>query len=263
MPLKRAVLPLLDVARRAGRAGRARPTPSCSTDGGAAGPTPTSPGMVAALAEAGVTRARRGDRPRRRRHGVLRPGRAGPDRGHARSRRVRPPPRRPTTCEPWPAGSASTLARGALGGRPAGRWSPGSSSRRFPPGSPTSCRHAVPAVPGTLFDVVYDPWPTALAAQWTVRAGTVVCGPRPARPPGRLPGAADDRPRGPGRRPARRPARTLTERPPAARSGPSTFKPGGSPPMGERGAGSRRVRAEGSYDVGSVARAVGLSSTRS
>jgi len=34
----------------------------------------------------------------------------------------------------------------------------------------------VPERPGTLFDVVYDPWPTALAAAWAARGGTVLGG---------------------------------------------------------------------------------------
>ncbi len=36
--------------------------------------------------------------------------------------------------------------------------------------------HAVPTLPGTLFDVVYDPWPTPLAAQWALRGGQVLSG---------------------------------------------------------------------------------------
>lgn len=35
---------------------------------------------------------------------------------------------------------------------------------------------AVPAVPGLLFDVVYDPWPTPLAAAWGERGGAVLGG---------------------------------------------------------------------------------------
>lgn len=34
----------------------------------------------------------------------------------------------------------------------------------------------VPDVPGTLLDVVYDPWPTPLAAAWTGRGGEVASG---------------------------------------------------------------------------------------
>jgi shikimate dehydrogenase len=35
---------------------------------------------------------------------------------------------------------------------------------------------AVPQQPGTLFDVVYHPWPTPLAARWAQRGGTVGSG---------------------------------------------------------------------------------------
>ena len=35
---------------------------------------------------------------------------------------------------------------------------------------------AVPESPGTLLDVVYDPWPTALAAAWSGRGGAVASG---------------------------------------------------------------------------------------
>ena len=35
---------------------------------------------------------------------------------------------------------------------------------------------AVPERPATLFDVLYDPWPTALAARWSAHGGAVVSG---------------------------------------------------------------------------------------
>jgi shikimate dehydrogenase len=35
---------------------------------------------------------------------------------------------------------------------------------------------SVPPAPGVLLDVVYDPWPTALAAAWTAAGGTVAGG---------------------------------------------------------------------------------------
>ncbi|MFJ7167036.1 shikimate dehydrogenase [Streptomyces globosus] len=34
----------------------------------------------------------------------------------------------------------------------------------------------VPDAPGTLFDVLYDPWPTALAAAWSARGGRLLGG---------------------------------------------------------------------------------------
>ena len=45
-----------------------------------------------------------------------------------------------------------------------------------PPGTADAFAAAVPARPGTLFDVLYDPWPTPLAAAWAERGGPVVSG---------------------------------------------------------------------------------------
>ncbi|MFD3329534.1 shikimate dehydrogenase [Streptomyces sp. NPDC058701] len=45
-----------------------------------------------------------------------------------------------------------------------------------PAGATDALAAAVPDAPGTLFDVLYDPWPTALAAAWTGRGGTLLGG---------------------------------------------------------------------------------------
>jgi shikimate dehydrogenase len=45
-----------------------------------------------------------------------------------------------------------------------------------PAGTTDALAVAVPERPGTLFDVLYDPWPTALAAAWSARDGVVVGG---------------------------------------------------------------------------------------
>lgn len=45
-----------------------------------------------------------------------------------------------------------------------------------PAGTADALAAHVPAGPGTLFDVLYDPWPTRLAAAWTERNGAVVSG---------------------------------------------------------------------------------------
>lgn len=45
-----------------------------------------------------------------------------------------------------------------------------------PAGATDALAAAVPNAPGTLFDVLYDPWPTALAAAWTGRGGTLLGG---------------------------------------------------------------------------------------
>ncbi|MFJ3233035.1 shikimate dehydrogenase [Streptomyces sp. NPDC086787] len=45
-----------------------------------------------------------------------------------------------------------------------------------PAGATDALATAVPERPVTLFDVLYDPWPTALAARWSMFGGAVVSG---------------------------------------------------------------------------------------
>ncbi|MCH6159180.1 shikimate dehydrogenase [Streptomyces marispadix] len=45
-----------------------------------------------------------------------------------------------------------------------------------PAGSTDALAARVPERPGTLFDVLYDPWPTRLASAWAERGGAVVSG---------------------------------------------------------------------------------------
>lgn len=45
-----------------------------------------------------------------------------------------------------------------------------------PVGATDATAAAVPERPATLFDVLYDPWPTALAARWSMYGGAVVSG---------------------------------------------------------------------------------------
>ncbi|GAA3991889.1 shikimate dehydrogenase [Streptomyces marokkonensis] len=45
-----------------------------------------------------------------------------------------------------------------------------------PAGATDALAAAVPEMPATLFDVLYDPWPTALAARWSAYGGAVVSG---------------------------------------------------------------------------------------
>ncbi|WP_328971313.1 shikimate dehydrogenase [Streptomyces sp. NBC_00239] len=45
-----------------------------------------------------------------------------------------------------------------------------------PAGTTDALAAAVPEHPGTLFDVLYEPWPTALAAAWAQRGGELVGG---------------------------------------------------------------------------------------
>ncbi|MFF3913733.1 shikimate dehydrogenase [Streptomyces sp. NPDC001852] len=45
-----------------------------------------------------------------------------------------------------------------------------------PAGTTDALAAAVPECPATLFDVLYDPWPTELAARWSMFGGAVVSG---------------------------------------------------------------------------------------
>ncbi|MYY05308.1 MULTISPECIES: shikimate dehydrogenase [unclassified Streptomyces] len=45
-----------------------------------------------------------------------------------------------------------------------------------PAGAADALAGAVPERPGTLFDVLYEPWPTRLASAWAERGGTVLGG---------------------------------------------------------------------------------------
>jgi shikimate dehydrogenase len=45
-----------------------------------------------------------------------------------------------------------------------------------PAGATDALAAAVPRTPATLFDVLYEPWPTALAARWSAHGGAVVSG---------------------------------------------------------------------------------------
>lgn len=45
-----------------------------------------------------------------------------------------------------------------------------------PAGATDALAHAVPERPAALFDVLYDPWPTELAARWSMIGGAVVSG---------------------------------------------------------------------------------------
>ncbi|PWS41170.1 shikimate dehydrogenase, partial [Streptomyces sp. ZEA17I] len=45
-----------------------------------------------------------------------------------------------------------------------------------PAGTTDALATGVPERPGILFDVLYEPWPTPLAAGWSARGGAVVGG---------------------------------------------------------------------------------------
>ena len=111
MPLKRAVIPLLDEISETAASVEAVNTVVFTEDGRRLGDNTDIPGMVAALRERGIEQVDSRRHPRRRRHRLLRAGRARPDL-HRRGRRVRPQRgRAPPRCGSGASGSTSRCAR--------------------------------------------------------------------------------------------------------------------------------------------------------
>ena len=83
--------------------------------------------------------------------------------------------RGPTRCAAGASGSGSTVRIARLGGRGAGAArTPGDRHHAGGHHGRTGRRRA--GAPGTLFDVLYEPWPTGLAATWSAKGGAVVGG---------------------------------------------------------------------------------------
>jgi len=175
MPLKAAVLPLLDGASPLVEAVGGANT-VLLRDGRRLGENTDVPGMVAALAAAGVVG-----------HGTVPAAAVLGGGATARSALaalaavtgevtayVRTPAR---------AGALAATAE-AVGMRLAVRpWSAAAEGLAAPlvvdtttAGAADPLVAAVPGSVGTLFEVLYDPWPTPLAAAWTARRATVVDG---------------------------------------------------------------------------------------
>ncbi|WP_103502336.1 MULTISPECIES: shikimate dehydrogenase [Streptomyces] len=174
MPLKRAVIPLLDALTPAAESVGAVNTVLFGPDGHRLGDNTDIPGITAALAERGVTRVERA--------AVLGAGATaasalaalagicdgevtayvrGPDRAREMSdwgERLGVDVR----TAPWEKAAEALELPLVVATTPAG--------------ATDGLAAAVPERPGTLFDVLYDPWPTALAAAWQRHGGTVVGG---------------------------------------------------------------------------------------
>ncbi|KRV50374.1 shikimate dehydrogenase [Wenjunlia vitaminophila] len=174
MPLKRAVIPLLDEVSPTARAVHAVNTVVFTEDGRLVGDNTDVPGLVAALDERGVTRVDSA--------AVLGAGATASSAVAALGRvctgevlvYVRGPGRAAELRElgerlgvavrpvPWERAATAFAAELVVSTVPAG--------------AADALSAAVPDRPGTLFDVLYHPWPTPLAAAWSVRGGTVVGG---------------------------------------------------------------------------------------
>ncbi|MDX3060017.1 shikimate dehydrogenase [Streptomyces sp. NE06-03E] len=174
MPLKRAIIPLLDSVSDTAASVEAVNTVVFTEDGRRLGDNTDIPGMVAALHERGVEKVESA--------AVLGAGATASSALAALS----------VVC----AGPVTAYVRSAARademrgwGERLGvdvriaDWAEAAEALRAPlviattpAGTTDTLADAVPTAPGTLFDVLYEPWPTALAARWSAAGGAVVGG---------------------------------------------------------------------------------------
>ncbi|QMU76419.1 shikimate dehydrogenase [Streptacidiphilus sp. PB12-B1b] len=174
MPLKRAVIPLLDEVGPVALAVDAVNTVVFHPDGRRTGDNTDVPGLVAALRERGVRRVESA--------AVLGAGATASSALAALGQ----------VCD----GEVTAYVRGperaaqmqALGDRlgvkvATAPWERAAEAfdrpltvSTTPVGATDALAGALPERPGTLFDVLYHPWPTPLAAAWAERGGTVLGG---------------------------------------------------------------------------------------
>jgi shikimate dehydrogenase len=175
MPLKRAVLPLLArVERLAADVGAANTVLFGGVEGDWWGANTDVPGMTTALRAAGVGRPRS--------FTVLG---AGATAASALAAAAALSVREVVVVARRPEALADLVAVGerlavAVSGR---RWTEAAGAMRadvvvatVPAGAADALGREIPAAPGLLFDVVYAPWPTVLAAAWAAAGGAVVGG---------------------------------------------------------------------------------------
>ncbi|KAB7834848.1 shikimate dehydrogenase [Streptomyces mobaraensis] len=174
MPLKRAVIPLLDEISDTARSVEAVNTVLVGPDGRLTGDNTDIPGLVAALRERGVDKVASA--------AVLGAGAtassalaalagicAGEVTAYVRSAERAAEMRR------W-GERLGVAVRTADWSRAAEAFEAPLVVATTPAGAADALATAVPDRPGTLFDVLYEPWPTPLAAAWAARGGTVLGG---------------------------------------------------------------------------------------
>lgn len=174
MPLKRAIIPLLDSISGTASSVEAVNTVVFTEDGRRTGDNTDIPGMIAALRERGVEKTDSA--------AVLGAGATassalaalseictGPVTAYVRSRERGREMRGwgerlgvDVRISDWAEAEQALHAPLVVATTPAG--------------ATDVLTGAVPDRPGTLFDVLYEPWPTGLAAAWAARNGTVVGG---------------------------------------------------------------------------------------
>jgi shikimate dehydrogenase len=174
MPLKRAVIPLLDEISDTAASVDAVNTVVFHEDGRRTGDNTDIPGMVAALAEHGIDKV----------DGAAVLG-AGATASSALAALAR-------ICTGEIAVYVRSEARAAEMRQWAERldvqvrivdWAHAEQALRAPlviattpAGATDALAAAIPERPAALFDVLYDPWPTTLAARWSAYGGAVVSG---------------------------------------------------------------------------------------
>lgn len=174
MPLKRAIIPLLDSVSETAASVEAVNTVVFTDDGRRTGDNTDIPGMIAALRERGVEKTESA--------AVLGAGATassalaalsqictGPVTAYVRSRERGDEMRGwgerlgvEVHIADWAEAEQALHAPLIIATTPAG--------------ATDGLTDAVPERPGTLFDVLYEPWPTGLASAWERRSGSVIGG---------------------------------------------------------------------------------------
>ncbi|MFG2880980.1 shikimate dehydrogenase [Streptomyces sp. NPDC048297] len=174
MPLKRAVIPLVDEITETAASVDAVNTVVLTEDGHRVGDNTDIPGMVAALREHGIEQVESA--------AILGAGATASSALAALAR----------ICTGEVVAYVRSEARAAEMRRWGERlevdvrvadWADAAEALRAPlvvattpAGTTDALAAAVPERPATLFDVLYDPWPTELAARWSMFGGAVVSG---------------------------------------------------------------------------------------
>lgn len=174
MPLKRAVIPLLDEVSATARSVEAVNTVVLTDDGRRLGDNTDIPGIAAALRERGVETVGSA--------AILGAGATASSALAALARictgevtaYVRSAERAAEMRE-WGERLGVTV-RTADWSRAAEALTAPLIVATTPAGATDDLAGSVPERPGTLFDVLYEPWPTPLAAAWARRGGTVLGG---------------------------------------------------------------------------------------
>ncbi|QHC28553.1 MULTISPECIES: shikimate dehydrogenase [unclassified Streptomyces] len=174
MPLKRAVIPLLDEISETAASVDAVNTVVFGADGRTRGDNTDVPGMVAALREHGIEEVESA--------AILGAGATASSALAALSRVCTGEVVAYVRSEPRAAEMRQWGRRLDVDVRTAD-WSDAAEALRAPlviattpAGTTDALAAAVPERPATLFDVLYEPWPTELAARWSMYGGAVVGG---------------------------------------------------------------------------------------